>query len=119
MTQKVLGNASKGKLFVISAPGGTGKTRLIHYMVEYAKPIKKECQVCALTGCATLLLNCDARTIHSWSGIRLANGPKYRIVEKVLKNKKLKPVWRKTNILIVEVSFTFIACNKKHFSSVI
>jgi ATP-dependent DNA helicase PIF1 len=91
-----------GHNLFITGPGGTGKTKLISYMVEYSKNNKKDCQVCAMTGCATVLLNCGARTLHSWSGIKLANGPKHRIIDKVVKNKKNKSAWRKTDILIVD-----------------
>jgi ATP-dependent DNA helicase PIF1 len=91
-----------GHNLFITGPGGTGKTRLIGYMLDHAIKNKKECQVCAMTGCATVLLNCGARTLHSWSGIRLANGPKFRIIDKAVKNKKTKQTWRKTDILIVD-----------------
>jgi len=102
-----------GHNLFITGPGGTGKTRLISYMLDHAIKNKrymldhgiknkKECQVCAMTGCAAVLLNCGARTLHSWSGIRLATGPKFRIIDKAIKNKKTKQAWRNTDILIID-----------------
>jgi ATP-dependent DNA helicase PIF1 len=88
----------------ITGQGGTGKTRLIEYLVQNSKERGKTVQVCALTGCATILLpkSCNARTIHSWSGIRLCKGPNKSIVENAIRNKRIKSAWRKTRILIVD-----------------
>ena len=92
----------QGKNIFITGPGGTGKTKLIQHLVEYAKQNNKSVQVCALTGCAALLLGCNARTIHSWSGIKLAKGSKEQIVEQVLRNKYVKKNWRTVKILIID-----------------
>jgi ATP-dependent DNA helicase PIF1 len=88
----------------VTGPGGTGKTRLIEHMVSYARSVGKVAQVCALTGCAASLLpaNCEARTLHSWSGIRLARGPSAKVVDSVVNNRRASPTWRKTKILIVD-----------------
>ena len=61
----------KGKNIVITGPGGTGKSKLIKHLVYHARLDKKKVQVTALTGCAAILLGTAAKTIHSWSGIRL------------------------------------------------
>ena len=63
---------------------------------------RKNIQICALTGCATLLLKCGAKTLHSWSGIKLAKGPSDKIILNVLKNKKSISNWTKTHILIID-----------------
>lgn len=86
----------------ITGPGGTGKTKLIKHLMQYAKDAKRKLQVCALTGCAAVLLNCGARTIHSWSGIRLAKGDKDRIVESVMKNKRCVKTWKSVDVLIID-----------------
>ena len=44
-------------------------------------------QVCALTGCAAVLLQCQAKTIHSWAGIGLGSGEISHIAKRVSDNK--------------------------------
>ena len=94
----------KGENIFITGPGGTGKTKLIEHFVEYCANYKRNLQVCALTGCATLLLPkmCNARTIHSWSGIRLCKGENEKIIELALKGKKTRSNWKSAQILIVD-----------------
>lgn len=94
----------QGKNIFLSGPGGTGKTKLIECFVSHCISYGKKHQVCAMTGCATILLpkSCNARTIHSWSGIRLCKGNNHEIIKSVLKYKKNKTSWRMTNILIVD-----------------
>jgi ATP-dependent DNA helicase PIF1 len=48
------------------------------------------------------MLDCKAKTIHSWAGIGLANGDVDKIVERVDKNFLKKKDWRKTRTLIVD-----------------
>ena len=93
---------AKGSNVFITGPGGTGKTRLIQFMVEYMNSIGKSHQVCALTGCAATLLNCKAKTIHSWSGIKLARGNPEDIVNRVIRNKCFAKSWRGVEVLIVD-----------------
>lgn len=92
----------KGGNVFITGPGGTGKTRLIKYLVQFAKSIKKRIQVCALTGCAAILLGCNARTLHSWSGIKLAKDAKAVVIDSVLRNKHQVATWKKTDCLILD-----------------
>lgn len=100
--QYALQQFSEGKNLFITGPGGTGKTKLIHHLVENAKTAGKPYQVCAMTGCAAILLSCNARTIHSWSGIKTARGPEETVVAAVLRNKRTVAIWRKIKILIVD-----------------
>jgi ATP-dependent DNA helicase PIF1 len=72
-----------GNNLFITGPGGTGKTFLIQHLIKNALERKKIIQVCALTGCASLLLNCNARTIHSWSGIYMMNTTDDVIVRRI------------------------------------
>lgn len=89
----------KGENLFISGPGGTGKTELIKYIQSMGY---KGLQICALTGCAALLLKCGARTIHSWSGIKRANGKIRDIVYSVTHSSYTKSQWKKTKILIID-----------------
>ena len=92
----------QGKNLFITGPGGVGKTKLIKHLVRYAKIAEKKVQVCAMTGCAALLLHNRARTLHSWSGIRLAKGDPKKVIEDVLRNKKAKANWKRIDCLILD-----------------
>ena len=112
----------EGKNIFITGPGGTGKTHLIKAIVkdllekDLEKKLKenelkeivelkekdKSFKVCAMTGCAAILLMCGATTLHTFAGIGLAKGTIEEVVEKVVKNRHKRPNWHKTNILIVD-----------------
>jgi ATP-dependent DNA helicase PIF1 len=92
----------KGENIFVTGPGGTGKTKLIHHFVTHCSLNNKKYQVCALTGCAALLLKCDARTIHSWSGIKIARGDSKMIISNVLKNRKAVAAWKRVQVLIID-----------------
>jgi len=91
-----------GKNIFITGPGGTGKTALIRHIQKDAYKKCIDIQVCALTGCATVLLECKAKTVHSWSGIGLGNGSIENMVAKVMKNKYTKASWKGIDILIID-----------------
>ena len=92
----------QGRNIFITGPGGTGKSALIKYIQRDAHTRGKYIQVCALTGCAAVLLECKAKTLHSWSGIGLGKGPIEQLIKKVNKNKHSKALWKETDILVVD-----------------
>ena len=92
----------EGQNIFITGPGGTGKTALIRQIQKDAHKKCFDIQVCALTGCAAVLLECKAKTVHSWAGIGLGNGTIEQIVIKILKNKYIKATWKGIDILVVD-----------------
>jgi len=93
---------TNGENLFITGPGGTGKSRLIKHFVQLSNAVGKQIDVCAMTGCAAILLECNAKTIHSWSGIKLARGDKNVIISKVMKNKTAMATWKKAKILVLD-----------------
>ena len=92
----------QGQNIFITGPGGTGKSALIKYIKRNADTRCKIIQVCALTGCASVLLECKAKTLHSWSGIGLGKGTIEQLIKKIQKNKHSKALWKETDILVVD-----------------
>lgn len=93
----------KGENLFITGPGGSGKSFLIKNIVSDAEEKKKNIKVCALTGCAAILLQCKATTLHMFSGIGLANKKNAEIVEELFTRKRYKlKNWRGLEILIID-----------------
>jgi ATP-dependent DNA helicase PIF1 len=92
----------QGQNIFITGPGGSGKSALIKIINDNAFKKFKNIHVTALTGCAAVLLNCKAKTLHSWAGIGLGNGTIEQLVTKIKKNKFSKALWKSTDILIVD-----------------
>ena len=92
----------EGKNIFVTGPGGTGKTELIRLIYKHAIQTGKEINCCALTGCAAVILNCNAKTLHSWSGIGLCAAPADTILTKIRKNKHSLKQWKTTDVLIVD-----------------
>ena len=86
----------------ITGVGGTGKTRLIQYIAEDAKNKDKKFQICAMTGCAAVLLNCNANTLHSWGGIGLARGSVNDVISRVIKSRIRKKNWKNIELLVID-----------------
>lgn len=91
-----------GKNIFITGPGGTGKTALIRHIQKDAYKKCIDIQVCALTGCAAVLLECKAKTVHSWAGIGLGNGTIEQAVTRIMKNRYAKSTWKSVDILIID-----------------
>jgi ATP-dependent DNA helicase PIF1 len=91
-----------GDNLFLTGPGGTGKTALIRHIYKDAMDKCVNIQVCAMTGCASILLQCQAKTVHSWAGIGLGNGTIEQVVERICKNRYAIANWKSTNILIID-----------------
>jgi ATP-dependent DNA helicase PIF1 len=59
-------------------------------------------QICALTGCAALLLGNRAKTLHSWAGIGLGKETVDELYIKIRKNMRAWRNWIGTDILIID-----------------
>ena len=90
------------KNIFITGPGGTGKTYSIKQIYEHAISNNKRICVTALTGVASVLLDCNATTIHSWSGIGISNKTETQIINKINRSKFYKHNWENTDILIID-----------------
>ena len=92
-----------GENLFITGPGGSGKSFLIKNIVTHAEINKKNIKVCALTGCAAILLECKATTLHMFSGIGFANKKNEEIIEELFTTKRYKlKNWRNLEILIID-----------------
>jgi ATP-dependent DNA helicase PIF1 len=92
-----------GENLFITGPGGSGKSFLIKNIVKHAETNNKNIKVCALTGCAAILLECRATTLHMFSGIGFANKKNEEIIEELFTTKRYKlKNWRKLEILIID-----------------
>jgi ATP-dependent DNA helicase PIF1 len=100
--QIALNKYIEGKNIFITGPGGTGKTALIRHIQKEASKKCIDIQVCALTGCAAVLLECKAKTIHSWAGIGIGNGSIDQLITRVSKNRHAKAIWKSTDVLVID-----------------
>lgn len=92
---------SKKNIFM-SGPGGSGKTELIRQIYSHANKHDTRICVTAMTGCAAMLLECNASTIHSWAGIGIANKSIKHYFEYIKKSKINLYSWLKTEVLIID-----------------
>ena len=97
-----------GRNVFLTGGGGVGKSYLLSVIYTdlpgFAQVIKTHyrIQICALTGCAALLLGHKAKTVHSWAGIGLGKGTVAELCVKIKRNKKALRNWISTDLLIID-----------------
>ena len=83
----------RGENIFMTGPGGCGKSYLIKHMIEQSND-PTHIHVCAMTGCAAVLLECGATTLHSWAGIGLCkNVEDHIIITRISMNKYKRKKW--------------------------
>lgn len=92
----------QGHNIFMTGGGGAGKTYMIKKMHKWSNERRKKIQICALTGCAALLIECNAKTVHSFAGIKLGEGTIAENVRKILDNSFICKTWRDLNILVID-----------------
>lgn len=105
--QKVFDAFKSGQSLFMTGAGGCGKSFLIRHMVDDGIRRGKTVAVCAMTGCASIVLNCGATTLHSWAGIGIAEQENEVIVGRMKTNRSYKGVaarerWKSVDILIID-----------------
>jgi ATP-dependent DNA helicase PIF1 len=88
-----------GKSIFLTGPGGTGKSYLLNELWQRST---KEISLTAMTGCAALLLNSKAKTLHSWAGVGLGTDVVPLLVSKIRKSRRAALRWLKTDVLVID-----------------
>tara|TARA_Y100000780_G_C13694897_1_gene421138 strand:+ start:759 stop:2108 length:1350 start_codon:yes stop_codon:yes gene_type:complete len=100
--QEIFEYYKEGKNVFITGPGGCGKSYLLKQIIADATRNKIKTSICAMTGCAALLLGCGSKTLHSWAGIGLAKDEDYKIISRIESNRFKKMNWKSTHLLILD-----------------
>jgi ATP-dependent DNA helicase PIF1 len=113
----VIDHLLEGDSLFLTGGGGCGKSYLLSVIYTEFPGLKKKMiskknpdsvaklpriQMCAMTGCAALLLGHKAKTLHSWSGIGLGKGTISELYVKIRRNQKSMRNWLCTDLLIID-----------------
>ena len=117
--QIIIAKCIRGDNMFVTGSGGCGKSLIIRVLKNIYIPSKniddikhiidnyrdieyRNIQVCALTGVASVLLQCSAKTIHSFSGIGISTASNEQILKKIKNSSFYRKNWRETDILIID-----------------
>ena len=102
----------RGHNIFLTGSGGSGKSELIRYFVDYLTEKKIKFQVTSTTGCSCVSLSDNinvnvkdkiiVKTINSWSGIKLCTGDSETLVNNIMKKKYIINQWRQIRVLIID-----------------
>lgn len=97
-TERIIGFIKTGVNMFITGPGGTGKSTFIRGLAEDFDNV----HITAMTGCAALLLECGAKTLHSWAGIGLGKDSIEKCIESIKRKTHVKKRWTGARILVID-----------------
>ena len=107
--KSVIQHLLNGSSGFLTGGGGVGKSYLLSIIYTELPGMKKRIdgkliriQMCALTGCASLLLGHKSKTLHSWAGIGLGKGTIQELYIKIRRNTKALRNWLTTDLLIID-----------------
>jgi uracil-DNA glycosylase len=113
----VIDHLLEGENLFLTGGGGVGKSYLLSVIYTELPSLKKRfiatknpgtvakfprIQMCAMTGCAALLLGHKAKTLHSWAGIGLGKATVSELYTKIRRNQKSMRNWLCTDLLIID-----------------
>lgn len=101
---KALEYLIEGKNIFVTGPGGSGKSFIIKYYVNWFQ-LHKNTEKCNIhitstTGLSSILI--DGITLHRFAGIGIGNKDVEYYYNKIVKNLILKKRWLNTNTLIID-----------------
>ena len=104
LQNKAFNHILNGKNVFITGPGGTGKTKLILYIIYHFRTElnykKDDIAITSTTGTSALLIS--GTTIHSFAGIGLGNDTVDNLIKKVKSNFFLRRKWKNVRLLIID-----------------
>jgi ATP-dependent DNA helicase PIF1 len=102
--QEAFNYMKSGKNVFLTGPGGSGKSFLIKYFINwYKSEIETEdskIYITSTTGLSSILI--DGITINRYSGIGIGDKDIETLYKKIIKMKNLKKRWCNTSVLIID-----------------
>jgi ATP-dependent DNA helicase PIF1 len=98
----ILENVIEGSNVFATGPGGCGKSYVLKYIIQELRKQRKKVSICAMTGCAAVLLECKAQTLHSWAGIGTGKGDALKLASTINLNFYKRRNWLQTEVLILD-----------------
>ena len=102
--QNAFNYMKSGKNVFLTGPGGSGKSFLIKYFIDWYKSEKEtensKIFITSTTGLSSILI--DGITINRFSGIGIGDKDVETLYKKIIKMKNLKKRWCNTSVLIID-----------------